>query len=185
MRGTWRIKGATYIAASATVGILSGGLLGVLGAHVPSDFRAAIGLLAASAGILVGAYELWHRPLPVLQINRETPQSWLRSGGLIWATRNGAVLGFGATTRMGFWLWYSIPIGAFLIGSPTASAVLYGMYSSVRAAWAIVLTLLGSPGRTGSGRLADWLTSRIAAARKLSASHMLAISIAMIIQATF
>lgn len=184
-RGTWKTKAVFYIGAAAIVGILSGTLLGLLGAYVTIEIRAASAVLAASAGIVIGAFELWRRPVRVIQINRETPQSWMRSGALAWATRNGAVLGLGATTRIGFWLWYSIPLGSFLVGSPAVGAAIYGTYSVVRAAWAIALIVLGSPNRTGSGRLADWLTSRIGTARTVSAAHMLALGIALSLHTTF
>jgi hypothetical protein len=51
------------------------------------------------------------------------------------------MLGFGATSRIGFWLWYVIPLGAFLIGDPVASAFIYGTYGLVRALGAVVIIL--------------------------------------------
>jgi hypothetical protein len=50
-------------------------------------------------------------------------------------------LGFGATSRIGFWLWYAVPLGAFLIGEPVAGAIIYGTYGLVRALGAVVIIL--------------------------------------------
>lgn len=69
---------------------------------------------------------------PILQINRETPESLLSRGPLLWSAANGALLGLAVTSRIGFWLWYMIPIGVFLSASPIAGAVIWGSYGLVR-----------------------------------------------------
>jgi hypothetical protein len=46
-------------------------------------------------------------------------------------------------SRVGFWLWYVVPVGAFLIGDALFGALLYGMYGLTRGAavFAIILGL--------------------------------------------
>lgn len=74
-----------------------------------------------------------------LQCDRETPKEWVWRGPVVWPLLNGAALGFGATTRLGFWLWYAIPGGAFLMGDPTVGAAIWGAYGFTRTSSAVVL----------------------------------------------
>ena len=78
----------------------------------------------------------------------------MQNGPLWWAIRNGVTLGFGATSRIGFLLWYVVPIGALLFGSPALGAAIYGTYELVRGAAAPAILL-------GTWRLkadvSDWL----------------------------
>jgi hypothetical protein len=84
-------------------------------------------------------------------------------------------LGFGATSRIGFWLWYAIPLGAFLVGDPVAGAAIYGTYGLVRALGAPVILL-------GTARLdtdiSDRLIKGYAVARVLAASQLVFLGIA-------
>jgi hypothetical protein len=138
---SWKSKAAVYAFASAVAGLVTGAALGFLGGLFPLDVRLAVGSILAIAAIAVGSLELFGRRMQPLQIDCETPQRWVNKGAWQWATRNGLTLGFGATTRIGFWLWYVIPLGAFLIGEPVAGAVIYGTYGLVRALGAVVMIL--------------------------------------------
>src|SRR3712207_8459275 len=42
-------------------------------------------------------------------------------------------------SRIGFWLWYAIPLGAFLVGDPWLGAVVYGTYGFVRGLGAVLI----------------------------------------------
>jgi hypothetical protein len=110
-----------------------------------------------------------------LQFDCETPQRWINKGAWRWATRNGLTLGFGATSRIGFWLWYVIPLGAFLLGDPLASAVIYGTYGLVRALGAVVILL-------GMIRLKTDISDRLVAeydtARVLTAGQLVLLGVA-------
>jgi len=138
---SWKSKAAVYALASAVAGLVAGAALGILGGLLPLDIRLAVGSILAIVAVAIGSLELFGRRMQPLQFDCETPQRWVDKGAWQWATRNGLTLGFGATSRIGFWLWYVIPLGAFLIGDPVASAVIYGTYGLVRALGAVVIIL--------------------------------------------
>jgi hypothetical protein len=138
---SWKSKAAVYTLASVAAGLVAGAALGIVGGLLPLHIRLAVGSILAIAAIAVGSLELFGRRMQPLQFDCETPQRWINKGAWRWATRNGLTLGFGATSRIGFWLWYVIPLGAFLMGDPLASAVIYGTYGLVRALGAVVIVL--------------------------------------------
>lgn len=98
--------------------------------------------LFAVVAVVVGVMDLSGRGLGLLQYNRETPRRWLYGRPLRWAMFNGAMLGAGFTSRIGFWLWYVVPISALLSGTPPIGAFIYGCYGLVRG-WSVWLQLVG------------------------------------------
>ena len=126
------VRIGVYTAAGGVAAAVAGAVLGLVGGLIASDTRAAVAALAALAAVSLGLVEISGRRVPVFQIDRETPYEWLAPGSLPWALRNGAALGFGAGTRLGFWLWYVIPIAALLSGEPIVGAAGYGLYGLVR-----------------------------------------------------
>jgi hypothetical protein len=92
-----------------------------------------------------------------------------------WAIRNGLALGFGATSRIGFWLWYVVPLGAFLVGDPIFGAVIYGTYSLIRALGATVILLGMIRLKTD---ISDWLIERYGEARLLAAGQLVFLGVA-------
>jgi hypothetical protein len=172
---SWISKAIAYALASAVAGLVAGAILGTAGGLLPLDIRLAMGSILAIAAIVIGSLELAGRRTQLLQIDCETPQRWMNRGALQWATRNGLTLGFGATTRIGFWLWYVIPLGAFLVGDPIAGAVIYGAYGLVRA--------LGAPAMLlGMTRLKTDFSDRLievhGAARVLTAGQLVILGVA-------
>ncbi len=146
-----------------------------MGSLLSLDIRLAVGSILAVAAIAVGSLELYGRRTQPLQFDCETPQRWVNKGPLRWATRNGLTLGFGATSRIGFWLWYVIPLGAFLIGDPGAGAAIYGTYALVRA--------LGAPAMLlGMTRLEKDISDRLiegyGVARVLAAGQLVFLGVA-------
>ena len=123
-----------YSMAGTVAAALTGAVLGLLGGLIPSGGRAMLAVGAALGVGIVAVVELRGRRVPLLQADRETPYNWLEPGPLSWAVRNGASLGFGARTRLGFWLWYVIPIGSLLSADPLIGAFGYGLYGFVRTA---------------------------------------------------
>ncbi len=87
-------------------------------------------------------------------------------------------LGLGATTRIGFWLWYVVPIAALLGGRPALGAAVYGLYGLVRggAAGILILELRRHP---GGGPLAGRLLDRVATARALAAGQLVLVGLAV------
>ena len=172
---SWVSKAIVYSLSSALAGLLTGAVLGAVGGLLALDLRLAIGSVFAIVAVLVGGLELFGHRVQLPQFDCETPQRWVHKGPLRWATRNGLTLGFGATSRIGFWLWYVIPLGALLVGDPVFGAVLYGTYGLVRAlgAVSILLCTLGL-----KVDVSDWLITHYGAARALAAGQLLFLGVA-------
>jgi hypothetical protein len=166
---SWQSKAAVYALASAVAGLVAGAALGLVGSFLPLEVRLGVGSILAIVAIAVGGLELFGRRIQPLQIDCETPQRWVNKGPWRWAARNGLTLGFGATTRIGFWLWYVIPLGAFLVGEPVAGAIIYGTYGLVRAlgAVAIILAMMRLDADISDRVLEGYNTARIFTAGQL------------------
>jgi hypothetical protein len=172
---SWISKAAVYALASVVAGLVTGAALGTVGGLLPLDVRLAVGSMLALAAIAVGSLELFGRRIQPLQFDCETPQRWVNRGALRWATRNGLTLGFGATSRIGFWLWYVIPLGAFLVGDPVAGGAIYGAYGLVRALGAVVILLGMTRLKTD---ISDRLIQSYDAARVLAAGQLVLLGVA-------
>jgi hypothetical protein len=79
-----------------------------------------------------------------IQCDRETAKEWVERGPIVWPVLNGAALGFGATSRLGFWLWYLIPAGCFLMAGPVIGAAVWGAYGFTRTAGVVGLWLMAA-----------------------------------------
>ncbi len=112
---------------------LAGGLL-------PLGVRAAVAVVLYLA--LAGGAAIRRNPWP--QLDRETEQSLLHRGPIIWALANGGQLGLGFTSRIGFWSWYLIPVGAFLVADPAFGALAWGAYGLVRMLMAVSTAYLSA-----------------------------------------
>lgn len=160
-------------------GALTGAALGALGSAFDVTVRIGLGTALAVVAIALGSVELAGRRIRPLQCDRETPQRWVHLGPIRWALRNGAALGFGAGTRLGFSLWYVVPLGSLLFGDVALGAAIYGAYGATRAvlAWAML--------RAGTGRnfedVSDWLFLHAATARMVAAAQLLALGAATIV----
>lgn len=174
---SWISKAIVYSVSSALAGTAAGALVGFAGGLVPFELRVAIASVLALAAMILGGIELGGRRIGIPQRDRETPQRWLQKGAFRWAARNGVVLGIGASTRLGFWLWYAIPAGAFLFASPDLGAAIYGTYGLVRgmAVWGIILWL---PRLVGQDSTETWLLARNGFARLLAAGQLVVLGVA-------
>jgi hypothetical protein len=126
------LKLAVYVASGTLVGASVGAALGWIGSAIAPEVRAVIVVCFAFVALLISLTELFGRRVRMIQVDRETPYGWLGPGPLSWAARNGAAIGFGGGTRLGFWLWYVVPLGSLLAGSPILGAAAYGLYSLSR-----------------------------------------------------
>lgn len=174
----WQTKLLVYVSAATAGGLLAGAGLGALGSMLPLTARAATATALGLLAVAFGTVELAGRRIRPLQFDRETPQRWLHRGPLQWAVRNGLVLGVGATTRLGFTLWYVVPLAALLTGSPEAGAVLYGGYAFVRAASVIAL-IVAIYATHDLGRVSDWAFGQAAAARSLAGGQLVVVGTAV------
>jgi hypothetical protein len=176
---SWIAKALIYTLASTLGGATAGAALGFAGQFLSDTVRVAgatgLGVLAA----VVGAVELAQIRLRPLQCDRETPQRWMDTGALRWAARNGWVLGIGATSRIGFWLWYILPLSALLLGTPLLGALIYGLYGFVRGA-AVWPLILGARQRRGID-FNLWLLHKHPGARTLAAADLLLVGLAVIL----
>ena len=84
-------------------------------------------------------------------------------------------MGLGATSRIGFWLWYVIPVGASLIGDSVASGIIYGTYGLVRALGAVVILLGRMRIKTD---ISDRLVEGHGVARVLAAGQLVFLGVA-------
>lgn len=175
--GRWWGKALVYALSSALAGLTLGTALGAAGSGLSSAGRIAAASALALVAIAVGSSELVGHPIWLPQRDRETPQRWIHAGALRWAIRNGATLGVGATSRIGFWLWYAIPVGAILLARPEAGAAIYGTYGATRglAAWGVLLGLQ----RLIGPEWAHWLLTHKPAARRIAASQLIALGTAV------
>lgn len=94
------------------------------------------------------------------------------------AIQNGLALGCGATSRIGFWLWYVVPLGAFLVATPWAGAAIYGAYGVTRgtAVWIILFVLARRYENWG-----EWLLRHKETANVIAAAQLLLLGVVVLI----
>jgi hypothetical protein len=132
-RGSLAIASIVFVLASTVSGATAGLALGAVADLLEEPTRLAISL-AITVGLLAGSLTA-DRPW---QLDRETDRNWLRHRNWRTAALNGAALGLGLTTRIGYWLWYLLPVGILVLGDWRAGVVLYGTYGAVRGALGVV-----------------------------------------------
>jgi hypothetical protein len=176
----WKTKLTVYVVSATMVAGASGAILGFLGSLLPADARIGIATVLGLVAVALGLLEALGPRIVLLQCNRETPQAWVARGPLRWALLNGAALGFGGGTRLGFWLWYAIPIGAFLFGTPAVGALVYGAFGATRTAAAGLLMEIGHR-QDDFHVVTDWLFTAAPLARLLAACVLLTVGLTIIV----
>ena len=58
-----------------------------------------------------------------------------------WATVNGGALALGFMSRIGFALWYMVPLASFMVASPSLGVLIYGSYGLLRTGLAVTFVL--------------------------------------------
>jgi len=169
-------KLVVYAMASTIGAMAAGSLLGALGMLWADEARVAVASLLALVAIGLAGLGLVERRLPLLQCDRETPQQWLHLGPLRWASLNGLVLGCGATTRLGFALWYVVPVTALVVGSPGYGALMYGAYGLTRGIGAAGI-LIAVRKQGGLNDVADWLFRRTNLAHLVTSQQLLLVGV--------
>lgn len=124
----WSVLAGCAVASATLAGAILGAISGSIGALVPPGIRALICILLGAL-LLVAVTCSPRRPL---QLDRETRQELLERGALRWAIANGALLGVGFASRIGYWVWYLVPIACFSVGSTLWGTAIWGLYSMVR-----------------------------------------------------
>lgn len=166
----WQLTGAIYATSAALAGVISGAALGGVGSTIPTETRVFGLRFLALVGISIGLSELLGRRFSPLQCDRETPRQWVDRGALRWGIMNGAALGWGARSRIGFWLWYVVPCSAVFSGRPLAGASIYAAYALARAGAGVALTWYAMNGGRWDKGL--WLIMRTRAAKNASAGYL-------------
>lgn len=148
--GCWGSKplaGGVLLLSAAAGGALAGGLAGALGAALPVPARTVLVMLALAA--LVAAAAAGRRPT---QLDRETPQSWLRYGDARTAALNGLALGSGVSTRIGFWSFHLAVVAVTAAGDWALGALALAAFGVARIGSSLVLA--GTAFTTEAGRRA-------------------------------
>ena len=164
-----------FTAASVIAGFVMGGLLGELGTAMSPEGRSTLLFALAVAGVGVAGAQLVGYRFGPPQKNRETPKAWIYHGAARWALLNGVALGLGFTSRIGFWLWYVVPVTAFLSADPVVGASAYGTYAFLRTGgvWLIV----PASRKAGGKFVALALTRRISYARAFADIQLLLVGV--------
>jgi hypothetical protein len=97
--------------------------------------------LFGSTAVLLGLIKL--RPP---QFDRETLARWLEFRDGRSALMNGLELGSGVLTRLGYWLWYLIPLGCIATSNWAVGAMIWATYSLIRLITSAGLAIASSPG---------------------------------------
>lgn len=121
------VAGVVLVLSAIAGAALTGALIGLLGAALRPETRALLAVAATSA-VLVGAVI---RAVP-WQLDRETDTRWLGYQDWRTAAYNGLALGLGFTTRIGFWLFYLVPLTAFVVADPVLGALGYAAFAVSR-----------------------------------------------------
>jgi hypothetical protein len=119
--------GLITVVAGMAGGAAFGALCASLGLLVSEEATAATATLALG-GLSAAAF--CNRRLP--QRDRETSMGLMRGGPRVWAMANGFQLGMAATTRIGFWIWYVLPIVCALSRSVSFGLIVGGTYGATR-----------------------------------------------------
>jgi hypothetical protein len=149
----WKARAVAFVVGSLAAGAASGFALGWLGSTVPFQIRSAASAAFALVAAAIGLVELLgRRRVRVLQRNHETNRQWLYVSPVLGAMATGAVIGAGVFTRIGYWLWYVVPIGCWVVGSPMIGAAVFGTYAFTRAVVPALLAIrVAANERRGSG----------------------------------
>lgn len=118
--------------------------------------------------------------LRILEVGRTTPKGLVHQGPIVWGLGTGAILGTGFATRLGFWLWYVVPMMFFLLASPTHGLLIYGVYGLVRGTMSISLFIHGQTSANPSDRQRTLLLSYFRL-RKASDIGLLMLAVAVFV----
>lgn len=145
-----------FASGAIMAGASAGFALGWAGSLLSVGDRRAVGAVLALAALYVGFTDTlsWGR-VRVLQLDRETNQLWVVRHPLGGAWATGVVIGAGLATRVGFWLWYVVPTGCFLLGRADLGAAIYATYAAVRVIVPIALAGRVALSRDPASRLTE------------------------------
>lgn len=132
------LAGLVMLAAAAASSLLTGAALGAFGLLLDHLSRAVLFVIA----LLLTAFGVWTKSKP-WQLDRETATHWLSYRNWRTVALNGGMLGLGFSTRIGFWLFYLVPIVAMATHSILLAALIYGTYGVSRIGLSLLQVAVG------------------------------------------
>ncbi len=154
-----------------SIAAVIGAIVGSVGWILGEELRQILALLAAVAITLASL----RQPIP-FQLNRETNPLWGMLGDNRTVVFNGLMLGTGFATRLGYWLWYVVPIGVLAVGDPVLGALLWATYAGTRLGLSVSLFAWGE-----SDRRAFTLAHRLAVPLQRTANYYHGITLGALI----
>ncbi|WP_432506351.1 urease accessory protein UreH domain-containing protein [Kineococcus arenarius] len=175
----WPVTVAAYLTGSAAGGLALGTLLGLLGALLPLEQRAAAAVATALLAVFAAAsvaVEMGRLPqLPTW--HRQVDEDWLhRYRGWVYGVGYGAQLGVGVVTIVTSPVLYAALALAVLGGEPLAGAAVGLVFGAVRALPVVALRGVTTPQRLA--RAHRGLERRAPAARTAAAATSAVVSLA-------
>jgi hypothetical protein len=139
-----------FVGASVATGLAAGACLGLIGAALSSHAADALAVALGVLAVLSAIRQLRGKKRVFVQRDRETPYRWLYGNRYAWAVKNGLALGIGFTSRLGYELWYLVPVTALLTRNVLGGALIFATYSFIRAvSSAALLPLFRKVGTAG------------------------------------
>lgn len=163
---------------SATfAGGAAGALVALLGGLLSEENRSAAGTALALC-ICVAPLIAPHR---VLQLNRETKQNLLSLGPMAWASVNGGLLGLGVVSRIGYWVFFLMPVSTLVIASPGIGALIWGTYGFIRLSIASLIAYHMNRSPTRMASISATLLSRRPATYKVTAAAASSFALVLVV----
>lgn len=177
----WSQTATLYVLSSLFAATLAGAVLGFLGSRLHPSLKPLLDSVIGISALLLGGLYLFGTRRPPPQRDRETPFAWVEGGPIGWAVRTGAALGLGITTRIGFWSWFLVPLGAILTGQVVGGASVYGTYGFTRAMGAVVVLGVARVRQKRVQEIGNWLVTRLSRTIRYSSLHMLVVGLLLLI----
>jgi hypothetical protein len=76
------------------------------------------------------------------QLERETNVNWLLYEDWRTAAYNAITLGLGFASRIGFWVFFLVPLGAFVAGDIRAGLLIYTTYAATRTLGSFIVAAI-------------------------------------------
>ena len=184
-RHSWTVNAVAFALASVLAASGVGAVLGSIGGAVIGDaHRVDFTRVLAAAAIAVAILDFTGRRPRLVQRDRETSRRILeRYEPHLAVARNGVELGIGATSRIGFWLWYAVPVGAFLAATAPLGTLIYGSYGTARGvAPSLIIAIEARMARRAKPEfeyVPRWLVRRTRLARIVAATQLCVVGVGL------
>jgi hypothetical protein len=164
----WMPLSTVYVSSAMLASSATGSLLGVSGAMVSQPTRDALLSMAAFALLALGILDLANHPVRLIQFDRGRPHPSANSSPLKWTIKNGSALGTGFSSRIGFWMWFLIPVSSYWTGDFAKGAFVFGVYGLCRSAsvWLVAKAFHRRLGKQVGTEV--WLVSQVGNASMIS-----------------